>query len=41
MYGNPSYTFGDDPDTFDYYPKVWFATKVHFCLVDKQYIKGN
>lgn len=41
VYGNPCYTFGDDPDTFDYWPKVWFATKVHFCLVDKQYIDGN
>lgn len=41
LYGNKSYTFGDDPDTFDYYPKMWFATKVHFCLVDRQYISGN
>lgn len=38
LFGNNSYTFGDDPDTFDYYPKLWFATKVHFCLVDRSYI---
>lgn len=41
IYGNPCYTFGDDPDTFDYWPKVWFATKVHFCLVDRLYIAGE
>lgn len=40
LYGNSCYTFGDDPDTFDYYPKLWFATKVHFCLVDRQFING-
>ena len=38
LFGNKSYTFGDDPDTFDYYPKLWFATKVHICLVDRSYI---
>lgn len=38
LFGNKSYTFGDDPDTFDYYPKLWFADKVHFCLVDRCYI---
>lgn len=39
LFGNRSYTFGDDPDTFDYYPKLWFADKVHFCLVDRIYIR--
>lgn len=41
LFGNKSYTFGDDPDTFDYYPKLWFADKVHFCLVDKSYIRNG
>lgn len=38
VFGNPSYTFGDDPDTFDYKPKLRFASKVHFCLVDRAYL---
>lgn len=38
LFGNKSYTFGDDPDTLDYYLKLWFADKVHFCLVDRSYI---
>lgn len=41
VFGNPSYTFGDDPDTFDYRPKLWWATKVHFCLVDQYYVATN
>ena len=39
LFKNRSYTFGDDPDTFDYYPKLWFADKVHFCLVERSYIR--
>ena len=30
--GIPSYTFGDDPQTFDYKPKIWFSNKSHYCL---------
>lgn len=41
LFGNPSYTFGDDPETFDYKPKIWFATQVHFCLYDKCYIANK
>lgn len=41
IYGFPTYEFGDDPNTFDFYLKVWFATKAHLCIVDKQFAKNN
>jgi predicted glycosyltransferase len=28
----PSYSFDDDPQTIDYRPKLWFNTKVHYCI---------
>ena len=28
----PSYTFDDDPQTFDYKLKLWFSNKSHYCL---------
>ena len=30
--GVTSFTFGDDPQTFDYKPKIWFSNKSHYCL---------
>lgn len=30
----PSFTFGDDPQTFDYYLKLMFADKSHYCLYE-------
>lgn len=41
IFGNPSFTFGDDPDTFDYIPKLRFANKVHFCLVDHSCLSNS
>lgn len=29
-----TYTFGDDPDTFDFKPKLWFSTISHYCIYE-------
>ena len=31
----PNYTFGDDPDTFDYYPKWLCSSGEHFTIYEK------
>lgn len=32
--GFHSYTFDDDPQTFDFRPKIWFSKISHYCLYE-------
>lgn len=32
LYRIPNYAFDDDPQVWDYKPKIWFSTKSHYCL---------
>ncbi len=32
LWGIPSYSFDDDPQTIHYYPKLWFNKKTHYCI---------
>jgi len=34
LFGVPSYSFDDDPETIDYRPKLWFNTKTHYCIYE-------
>ena len=34
LFGVPSYSFDDDPETIDYHPKLWFNKKTHYCIYD-------
>jgi len=34
VFGIPSYSFDDDPETIDYRPKLWFNRKTHYCIYD-------
>lgn len=35
----PSYSFDDDPQTFDYKLKLWFNTGIHYCIYKQGEIK--
>jgi uncharacterized protein len=37
----PVITFGDDPQSGAYYPKLLFTNKVYFCLYNKRFVKLN
>ena len=32
IYRFPNYSFDDDPQVWDYKPKIWFSNKSHYCL---------
>ena len=34
LFDMKSYSFGDDPQVFDFHPKGWFATKAHMCIYE-------
>lgn len=34
LFGIKSYSFGDDPQVFDFHPKGWFSTKAHMCIYE-------
>ena len=34
MRGFHSYTFDDDPQTFNFRPKIWFSKISHYCLYE-------
>lgn len=36
LFGIPSYSFDDDPETIDYRPKLWFNKKTHYCIYEYQ-----
>lgn len=39
FFGIPSYSFDDDPQTFDYKPKLWFNKKTHYCIYKRSGMK--
>ncbi|MGV9206199.1 MAG: DUF354 domain-containing protein [Promethearchaeia archaeon] len=41
LFGFPVITFGDDPQSSDYYPKLLFTNKVYFCLYKRRFAKLN